>query len=128
MLEFFIEGGPFMLLLLILAIVIIVLSVKKAIELFGKNDLNKARLESGINAIIFWGGICLVLGFFGHFLGLYNAMQAIARASDISPSIVMEGYAVSLSTILFGLFIFLFAAIIWFSLRWRYKKMLEKSI
>ena len=124
MLEFFINGGYFMWLLLILAVVIIVLSIKKAIELLSKNDLNQATLESGINAIIFWGGICLVLGFFGHFLGLYNAMKAIDKADNISPAIVMEGYAVSLSTILFGLFIFLFSAIIWFTLHWRYKKIL----
>ena len=82
MLEFFINGGYFMWLLLILAVVIIVLSIKKAIELLSKNDLNQATLESGINAIIFWGGICLVLGFFGHFLGLYNAMKAIDKATS----------------------------------------------
>lgn len=123
MLDFFIQGGQFMWTLLILFVVIICLSVKKAIELFMKKGLDKARLESGINAIIFWGGISTVLGFFGHFLGVYMAMQAIKMANDISPAIVAEGYAVSLHTILFGLFILMISAVFWFVLRWRYKKL-----
>ena len=122
MLNFIMEGGPFMMLLLILAIIIIVLSIRRIIELYGKKDLNKVKLESGINAIIFWGVISLVLGYFAHYLGFYNAMESIKRANDISPAIVAEGYAVSLSTILVGLFIFLCSAIVWFTLRWRFKK------
>ena len=122
MINFIMEGGPFMMLLLILAIIIIVLSIRRIIELYVKKDLNRVKLESGINAIIFWGVISLVLGFFAHYLGLYNAMEAIMRANDISPAIVAEGYAVSLHTILAGLFIFLCSAIIWFALRWRYNK------
>jgi biopolymer transport protein ExbB/TolQ len=123
MLDFFIQGGQFMWILLVLFVVIIYLSVKKAIELFMKKGLDKARLESGINAIIFWGGISTVLGFFGHFLGVYMAMQAIKMANDISPAIVAGGYAVSLHTILFGLFILMISAVFWFVLRWRYKKL-----
>ena len=36
MLNFIMEGGPFMMLLLILAIIIIVLSIRRIIELYGK--------------------------------------------------------------------------------------------
>ncbi len=127
MLRFFLSGGLFMWPLLFAVIAILILSIKKAFELFGKKDLSQARLESGINAIIFWGGISVVLGFFSHFLGVYEAMQAISRAHDISPAIVAEGYAMSLTTILFGLFIFLYAAISWFVLRWKYKQLMMKS-
>ena len=122
MINFIMEGGPFMMLLLILAIIIIVLSIRRIIELYGKKDLNKVKLESGINAIIFWGVISLVLGYFAHYFGFYNAMMSIKRAKDISPARVAEGYAQSLSTILFGLFIFMCSAIIWFALRWKYNK------
>jgi len=122
MLNFIMQGGEMMLFLLILAIIIIVLSIRRIIELYTKKDLNKVKLESGINAIIFWGAISLILGFFAHYLGFYNAMEAIKRANDISPAIVAAGYAASLSTILVGLFIFMLSAIIWFTLRWRYNK------
>ena len=122
MLQFILQGGEMMLFLLILAIIIIVLSIRRIIELYTKKDLNKVKLESGINAIIFWGAISLILGFFAHYLGFYNAMEAIKRANDISPAIVAQGYAASLSTILVGLFIFMISAIVWFTLRWRYNK------
>ena len=127
MLHFFYSGGAFMWPLLLLAIVILVLFVKKAIELFIKRDARQANLENGINAIIFWGAISVVLGIFAHFLGVYHAMQAIAKANDISPAIVSIGYAMSLNTILFSLFIFMFAAIFWFVLRWQYKRVAMKS-
>ena len=75
------------------------------------------QLEKGINSILFWGAFSVVVGFFAHFLGIMYAMEAIKAASDISPSIVAGGYSVSLITILFGLIIFMIAALIWFILR-----------
>ena len=127
MLQFFNSGGPFMWLLLFTAIAIIGLAIKKLIEFYGKKELNQANLEKGINAIIFWGGISVVLGFFAHFYGIYQAMLIISKAPDISPAVIAEGYAVSLTTILFGLFIFLFATIFWFLLRWKYKQLIFKT-
>ena len=122
MINFFMSGGMMMWFLLIIAIVIVALSIKKAIQLFGKEELPKQALETGINAIVFWGAIAAIIGFFSHYWGLYNAMQAIMRANDISPAIVAGGYAVSLITILSGLAIFICSMIIWFVLRWRLKQ------
>jgi uncharacterized membrane protein len=122
MIQFFIDGGIMMWFLLIIAILILALSVRKVIQLYGKQDLPKAVLESGINAIIFWGAIAAIFGFFAHYLGIYYAMLAIFQANDISPAIVALGYSISLITILTGLTIFMISAIIWFVLRWRYKQ------
>lgn len=121
MIQFFMEGGMMMWILLILTVVIIFLSVKKAIQLYGKQELPKAVLESGINAILFWGAIAAIFGFFAHYLGVYKAMLAIFQANDISPAIVALGYSMSLITILTGLTIFMVSAVIWFVLRWRLK-------
>ncbi len=123
MLSLFFNGGVFMWLLLIIAISIIILSIKKAIDLFGSKISDPNHLEKGINAIIFWGGVSLVVGFLAHFWGLQLAMMAISHANDISPTIVANGFAVSLITIIFGMLIFLFSAIIWFIFRWQYKKL-----
>jgi len=106
MFEFFMAGGVFMWLLLILAITIIVLAVKKGIALFGKKEVDVAGLENGINAILFWGIVSAVLGFFAHFLGVYLALNAIARMPKVAPAIVAGGYAVSLHTALFGMVLF----------------------
>jgi biopolymer transport protein ExbB/TolQ len=122
MIRFFLEGGMMMWFLLIIAIVILVLSIKKAIQLYGKQEVSKPVLESGINAIVFWGAISTIVGFFAHYLGVYHAMLAINRANDISPAIVAYGYSMSLITILSGLTIFMVSAVIWFVLRWRFKQ------
>ncbi len=45
------------------------------------------------------------------------SMQAIEAANDISPAIVAGGYAISLITILTGLLLFMFSAIVWFLYR-----------
>ncbi len=120
----FIQGGIYMWPLLLFAIIIVVLSIKKIVDLFFKKDLNQLQLESGVNSILFWGGMSLLLGFLGHYNGMYLAMQEISRASDISPAIVAMGYGVSLITVMFGLLNLLIAAIVWFVLRWRLKKLM----
>jgi biopolymer transport protein ExbB/TolQ len=117
------EGGMMMWFLLLIAILILALSIRKAVQLYGKQEFPKSVLETGINAIIFWGAIAAVFGFFAHYLGVYYAMLAINAANDISPAIVAYGYSMSLITILTGLTIFIISAIIWFVLRWRYKQL-----
>lgn len=122
MMTFFIQGGPYMWLLLIFSVVILVLAVQKAIRLFKPNELNVVQFEIGLNGILFWGALSLLVGLFAHFQGVYIAMQVIAHAPEISPAIVAEGYSMSLITILSGLFIFIISLIIWFVLRWRFKR------
>lgn len=123
MIQLFYEGGFFMWFLLIFAIVVLVLTIKKFIELFIKKETQSNLLEKGVNAIIFWGGFCAVMGFFAHFTGIFLAMEEIYRAHDISPAIVAKGYSMSLITVLFGLLIFMFSAIVWFVYRWKVKQL-----
>lgn len=127
MVQFFMNGGPFMFILLFLFVLILVLSIKKGIDLFAGKETNPALLEKGVNAIIFWGAFSVVIGFLAHYLGIYEAMLAIARASDISPAIVSRGYSMSLITVLSGLFIFMVSALIWFLLKWRLKILIIQS-
>jgi len=117
------DGGMFMWLLLIIAIVIVVLAISNGVQLYSNKDKNKIRLENSINSILFWGGFSLVLGFFAHFMGIYQAMLAIQRASDISPAIVAGGYAMSIITILTGLFLLMVSSVIWFIYKNRLTKL-----
>ena len=123
MIQFFMDGGMFMWLLLIIAIVIVVLAISNGVQLYSNKDKNKRRLENSINSILFWGGFSLVLGFFAHFMGIYQAMLAIQRASDISPAIVAGGYAMSIITILTGLFLLMVSSVIWFIYKNRLTKL-----
>ena len=122
MVEMFNQGGSVMKFLLLLGIFIIILSIKAIIELLVKNQTN-GQTESSINSILFWGGISAGLGIFGHFNGIFLAMQHILEVRDTSPDIVADGYMMAFSNIIFGLLILLIASLIWFILKWRFKKM-----
>jgi len=57
--------------ILLIALAIIVLTVKKVIDFFVQKNLNKAELDSGLNAIIFWGAISALLLVFCPLLGRF---------------------------------------------------------
>ena len=123
MVHFFMGMGIFSFPMIIIAIVILILAVKKAADLFGGGRPGPVQLEKGLHAILFWGAVEAVLGILGQFTGMYNALGAIGRAREISPQIVAQGFAESISTTMFGLFVLLISGIIWFVLFSRYKKL-----
>ena len=125
MFKFFLSGGEVMWFLLLISVIIVFLSFKKGIDLFSGKELSKPKLESGINAIAFWGGLSVILGLFFHFWGVARAMQAISQANDISPAIVAMGYKMALVSIITSLFIFIVSLLIWFVFRWRYKNLVN---
>lgn len=75
------------------------------------------RLRNRINSILFWGAFGAVVGLLGQANGLYLAARAISRAPDISPPIVMEGFATSLLTTIMGLLLLLGSGLAWIGLR-----------
>ncbi len=115
-------GGPIIYLLILLFAVIMTLSIRMIIVVFKKNDLDLIPYENSVNSILFWGLICLLLGFLGKFVGLYRAMSVILQATEVSPGILVAGYQQSLISALAGLFISILSFIIWFFLRSRLKK------
>ena len=108
--------------MIILVIVILLLTIKKAIDLFGRKELTNAQLEKGLHAIVFWGVISAIFGFLGQITGIYNALNVIIRAEEIDPRICAMGFAQSFTTSIFGLNVLMFSAIVWFVLFSRYKK------
>jgi len=123
------QGGPFMWIILIIAIVNIILTVKKALDLYVKHtSLNPYELKRGIHAILFWGLLGTLLGYMAHYLGVYQAMLIISRAKEISPMIIAEGYAQSLLTIKFGMIVLFFSAIAWGWLISRQQKLQQRNI
>ena len=104
------QMGIFGLLLTILFLTNIFLTVKYTVILFREND-NK---YVDINKLIFVGVFSLALGFFSHFLGLYEASKFITQFNDAQ---IANGYGQSLLPLLFGFIIFFISAISWFVLR-----------
>ncbi len=108
---------------MLLAVVIVVLAGQRILELSRTTNPGEKRLDGGFNSILFWGCVSLVVGFLGHYLGVYGASGCIVKAEIV----MAAGYQVSLSTIIFGMLIFLFSAVIWYFLRWRYQKLAKSG-
>lgn len=77
--------------------------VEKAIVSYG--GVQTARLETNMS----WIGFCISaapsLGFLGTVVGMVQAFDDIAKAGDISPTIVAGGMKVALITTVFGLIV-----------------------
>ncbi|MFC1730172.1 hypothetical protein ACFL6I_07515 [candidate division KSB1 bacterium] len=124
-----VEMGVFVWPILLCSLIIVILSVKKAHALyFIKPDGLISKHESGIDAILFCGGMVVVFGFLGAFLGVSEALKAIAGAVAIDPRLIYQGIRITLSIIIFSLTIFAVSATIWFVLRIRYKKLLSQAM
>jgi len=122
MMRFFFSCGVWGWPLLAMAIAVLVLSIRKAVEVFGGGS-SIVTPERGLNGILFWGAMSAVTGLLGQASGLYNALRAISKADAISPPIVALGIAESFTTTLFGLTVFIVAAIIWWVLSSRCRRL-----
>ena len=109
MIGFFLQMGPFRFPMLLLALVVLVLIVLRARQIGSRGKVD-------LTPILFWGALAAVLGFLGQYLGMYHGLRAIAAASAISPTVIAQGLAQSFTTTLFGLAIFVVAAVAWFGL------------
>jgi hypothetical protein len=124
----YIQGmGPSGPLMIIIGIAIIILAVIKAIQVFGRPTTDRARLEWGLNAILFWGGFCAVLGLFGQTLGMYKGFSAVARYGAVDPSKVFLGLAECVSSTVLGLTILMLSALVWFILRAAVRRQLNEA-
>jgi hypothetical protein len=125
MMKIFVEGGPYAIVLGLLSFVVVALSLKKAIDLFFRTDLEPERLGRGLHAILFWGCFSAVLGLLGQFSGIYRSLMVIREAGLVHPGMVAEGLAISSITTLLGLGILAMAGIAWFGLRSRLQSLTD---
>jgi biopolymer transport protein ExbB/TolQ len=127
MIKMFVSGGYWMWVILIIAITNIVLTIKNAIEIRRAGTSGKVSDGSGINAIMFWGGIGAAAGFLAQITGIYLGINAILAADDISLMVVAKGLACALTPTIFGLWVFILSALAWFLLRIWFRAVAAKS-
>ena len=90
----------------------------RAAILLGRPGARDPDVDGTLRAILFWGVMSVVLGLLGTTVGLVQMSEAIVRANRmVEPTTLVGGFGVSLITSIFGLLIFLVAALLWFSLR-----------
>jgi biopolymer transport protein ExbB/TolQ len=70
-----------------------------------------------IDGSVFWGAYALALGILGTLVGFMMAAQAVEALGRVETPLVWGGVKVALSTTLYGLLIFLGAALLWLGLR-----------
>ena len=102
MIETLLNGGPFMLVLLILFGSVIFISLKNIKEPYNTN------------AIVLLGIFSAVFGIFATYLGINSASNAVANISNISPQILISGSKTSLITSFTGGIIMLISTALWY--------------
>jgi biopolymer transport protein ExbB/TolQ len=127
MIRFIQSMGPSGPIMVVISIVIIVLAITKAVQVFGRRSTERVKLERGLDAILFWGVFCAILGLHGQTLGMYKGFSAVARYGAIDPSKVFLGLAECLSSTVMGLTILMLSALIWFSLRAAVRRLLSEA-
>jgi biopolymer transport protein ExbB/TolQ len=113
MLDFFKQCGPIGYPLLIITVANIVLAIRCAVRIATAGPEGEPRVTNGINSILFWGAVAAVLGFLGQYTGIYNALGAIIRATEIDPRIVMLGFRESFTTTLWGMNLLVWSSVAW---------------
>jgi hypothetical protein len=109
------------------AFLVLGLTVKKSIDLFGPAPHTPAELERGLPAILALGIGAFVFGVLGQVLGLMQAFNAIEAVGDISPALLAGGLKVSMIPTMLGLCTMFVAGSVWFVLRSRYRYLVDHA-
>jgi hypothetical protein len=122
MFQFLVHGGlTFTLPLTALAVVIMLLALRKGIELFVDADKDPDALKRGIQTILQVGGFCFGFGLLGLAVSLLQMFDAIEAAGTVPTAMLAGGLKVAMIVPIYGLLIFLGAAVLWFVLKQRYE-------
>ena len=102
MLENLLNGGPFIMVLLIFVVSIVFISVKNIKEPYNTN------------AIVLLGIFSAFFGVLATYIGINAALSAVSDISEISPQILINGLKTSLITSYTGGVIMLFSTLLWY--------------
>ena len=102
MFSLFISGGPFMIILIIFALIIGFVAIKNLKEPFFTHSL----IGLGVLSVSF--------GIFATYIGLNSAFNAVPDIDMIAPSILMNGVKTSLVTTFTGGFILVTSTSLWY--------------
>jgi hypothetical protein len=125
LLDFF--GGGFMMFPIALsALAALGLAGWSAWRLWGSAPRVDARVEAGVDGVLFWGGFALLLGILGTVIGIAQAAQAIEMAGAVHTTLVWGGIKLALITTIWGTLILVVSALSWFLLRVRCRSLLAR--
>lgn len=97
----------------LMAVVAIVVTVLKIVQMLTKNQYNFKLLD----LILMAGSVAIAVGILSQIVGIVQALEAIRAAEDISPQIVMGGAIVSCYAPIWGFIVFIFSTLFYFILK-----------
>lgn len=124
MMQAYKAGGPFMHLITIFGLLALAITVWKTFEVFLKKNPDLRYLE----LIRMAGTLAVAVGFLSQIVGIVQALEAIRAAADVSPQIVMRGAIVSFYAPIWGLMVFVFSILFYYSLKEIIKQKQKKGI
>jgi hypothetical protein len=113
---FYMGGYLFMSILTAILIIMVAWAVFHFLPVLLKKEFNLTQTRMRIRHIKTIGLFGMVTGILGQLIGFYQAFAAIEKAGDISMSLMMGGFKISMITTLYGIFIFLLSLMLWFVL------------
>ncbi|MBI9055861.1 MAG: hypothetical protein JEY96_18710 [Bacteroidales bacterium] len=113
----FVDGGPFFMTLHYIMWILVILYSIRFIRNFYSDKKDLKKLEKFNSTILFIGTFGFLLSLFYRTLGIYGALSSILEAQDIAPTIIANGFRVSLIAPLYSFFLFLVSSLIWFIFR-----------
>jgi biopolymer transport protein ExbB/TolQ len=117
MIDFFLSGGIVMWPMSAVAFGIVYIAGRAA-ALVRHGDAAADELQRRMHGILFWGVMSVLLGALGSVSGIVVMAHAAAQAGGtIEPALVWGGISLALTSLLFGIVLFITAAVIWFALR-----------
>lgn len=111
--------GPFTWPLMLIAVANLAQIAWRAKQVASEDVEDGGKLRSGIDAIIFWGAVALLLGFIGQYTGLYRSMNAMASLDTVSHRLVSRAIAETVMPTIVGMVVLLYSALGWYFLRAR---------
>ncbi|HKI90198.1 MAG TPA: MotA/TolQ/ExbB proton channel family protein [Draconibacterium sp.] len=107
--EIYPAGGPYMNVISLLALVMIVVTVWKLVQIISKKQFDFKLLD----LILLAGSVSAAVGILSQIIGIVQALEAIRAAADVSPQIVMGGAIVSFYAPIYGFIVFVISMVIY---------------
>lgn len=112
--DFFIEGGLYFTgPLTVFGLAVVALTLRKATDVFGGDDLSPGERKRGLNAILQLGAFSFFFGILAQVLGLIQMLQVLVQVESIAPPLLYGGLEVSMIAPAYGLVIFLVSLAAW---------------
>jgi len=122
----FLAGGIMMYPIALSALAVLGLAGWSAWRLWGKAPRVDARVEAGVDGVLFWGGFALLLGVLGTVVGIAVAAQAVEMVGEVHTTLVWGGIKLSLIPTIWGALILAVSAVAWYVLRVRCRGLLAR--